>query len=306
MTKKKEIYFYNSKTNQMETEKVFGQEVIEWLYCSWLGKLLVGILARPIFSLGYGFFKNLKSSAKQIAPFIKDFNINMDEYQHGSLGDSCSKDNSYTCFNDFFIRKFADGKRNFVQESEQMGAFAEGRYLAFEEISLEQSFPVKGEFLSVSAILKNEKWEKEFDGGPMIIARLCPTDYHRFHFPDSGTVVESYRIPGALYSVNPVALQSKNDIFFINEREVTILSTENFGKLAYVEVGATMVGKIVQSHQGNSFRRGEEKGYFLFGASTVLLFGEKGGWMPSSDILQRSRERVETFVQLGDFIAKRV
>ncbi len=139
----------------------------------------------------------------------------------------------------------------------------------------------------------------------MLIARLCPVDYHRFHYPDAGRVEKLYRIPGRFHSVNPVALQFKQDTFATNERVVSVLNTNYFGKLAYIEVGAICVGKIVQTHNiAEGFKRGQEKGYFLFGASTVVLMGEPGAWTPAADILENTQKKLETLVKLGDEVAR--
>ncbi|MDH5581098.1 MAG: phosphatidylserine decarboxylase, partial [Bdellovibrionales bacterium] len=88
-------------------------------------------------------------------------------------------------------------------------------------------------------------------------------------------------------------------------RHVTILDTKNFGRIAYVEVGATMVGKIIQNYKGKTFTRGQEKGMFLFGASTVMVYGEKGLWKPSQDILEHTHNGLEVLIQLGDQTAIR-
>jgi phosphatidylserine decarboxylase len=145
---------------------------------------------------------------------------------------------------------------------------------------------------------------RRFDGGPGFIARLCPVDYHRFHFPDSGKVISETRLTGPLHSVNPVALAARGDLLFRNERVVTVIETENFGAIAYVEVGAICVGKIVQTYGDPSrVERGEEKGYFLFGGSTVIVIGEAGKFTIDSDLLAKSREGTECLIRLGEGIA---
>jgi phosphatidylserine decarboxylase len=163
---------------------------------------------------------------------------------------------------------------------------------------------VKGEHLTAEALLGGDA--RGFAGGPLFIARLCPTDYHRYHYPDDGRTLESFPVRGALHSVNPAALAFRGDILSTNERHVSILETKHFGKLAYIEVGALMVGLIRQTHdEKQPFHRGDEKGTFLFGASTVVLLGEKGAWIPDADLLeQTSTHRRETLVRLGQGIAK--
>ena len=152
--------------------------------------------------------------------------------------------------------------------------------------------------------MKSPTWNQVFDGGPGFIARLCPVDYHRFHFPDRGRVLESWRIVGALHSVNPWALAFREDIFMINERQVTILETEHFGKLAYVEVGATCVGKIQQTHQDVEFERGAEKRMFLFGGSTVIVLGEAGKWAIDERLLKHTQEGVEAYLKMGQALGR--
>lgn len=291
-----EIKYYNRSKKSFEIEKVYGDEVISWLYGSKMGQIFSHVASMSFLSKFYGNLQSIKSSAKKIPTFIKNFDIQMDDYV----------DEEYKSFNQFFIRKFKEGKRSFSSDPAIMSAPCEARYFALKSISEDSLVPVKGKYLLPAQLLNNKKWEETFEGGPLVVARLCPVDYHRFHFPDAGKVLDQYRVHGKLHSVNPVALKFKEDIFATNEREVSILETENFGKIAYVEVGATMVGKIVQSHTGETFKRGEEKGYFLFGGSTVIIIGEKGKWVPESDILNYSKDKIETYLQLGESLARKI
>ena len=297
MTSREEIKFVNRQTGALETEKVYGDKLIRFLYNSAAGKASGKFLCRRPFSQAYGFIQSSPISKLKIKSFIKNFSINMDEYE--------PVDN-FNCFNDFFIRKFKEGKRNFTKDLTKMGAFAEARYLGFEEVYQTQTFPVKGKDLTSLALLKDPSLAEKFLAGPMLIARLCPVDYHRFHFPDNGRLVGQYRINGELHSVNPLALRFKDDIFAENERVVSILETENFGTLAYIEVGAMCVGKIKQTHTANDFLRGDEKGLFLFGGSTVIVLGQKGVWRPSDDILNNSKKELETYIKLGDEVASKL
>ena len=175
----------------------------------------------------------------------------------------------------------------------------DARYFAYDQLDADVDIPVKGSLFAAPALLAHNRWADTFSGGPGFIARLCPVDYHRFHFPDNGTVLDSWRIPGALHSVNPWALAFRGDIFMVNEREVTILETEHFGKLAFVDVGATCVGKIKQTYTGTTFARGDEKGMFLFGGSTVIVLGEPGRWSILPEILSHTSDGVETYLKMG-------
>ncbi|MFI5390773.1 MAG: phosphatidylserine decarboxylase [Bacteriovoracales bacterium] len=289
-----DIKFYNRETKEIEIEKVYGDKAVRWLYGSTLGKLLTPLVCSSAISHFYGLFQSSPTSKKKIKPFIENFHINMDDYI----------EEDFASFNDFFIRKFKEGKRNYPTDPNSMGAPCEARYFAYKKIVPDLKIPVKGKYLTPENLIKNEKWNKYFQNGPVLLARLCPVDYHRFHYPDSGFTKDFYPIHGKLHSVNPIALKKHGTIFMENERRVSILETESFGKLAYIEVGATMVGKIVQTHLDKSFKRGDEKGYFLFGGSTVIVIGEEGKWLPDADLLENTANNFETYVKLGNSLAK--
>jgi phosphatidylserine decarboxylase len=288
------ITFWNREKETEETEQVYGDAAIRWLYNTLPGqKLADWVLSTRLPSQAYGTFQQSPLSRRKIAPFIKEFSIPMEEFE----------DPGYKSFNDFFIRKFKPGMREFAREPGRMPAFAEARYFAWDKVSPEHTFPVKGQFMTAEALLDDASKARDFKGGPLVLARLCPVDYHRYHYPDGGVTLEHYRVPGKLHSVNPLALKYKGEIFATNERHVSILQTRNFGKLAYIEVGALCVGKIVQSHPWDKpFARGEEKGYFLFGGSTVIVLGEPGAWRPDQDILDQTAHHRETYIKLGDAI----
>ncbi len=290
------IHYWNRKEARQEEEAVYGENWIRWIYGTFPGqKLADHLLSRKFLSQLYGKYQSSQLSQHKIAPFIQEFKIPMEEFEK----------QTYQNFNEFFIRKFKPEARTFTAISQEFPAFCEARYLAYEQVHETQTFPVKGQYLSPAALLGDVTRARPFEGGPLLLARLCPTDYHRFHFPDEGRILETYSIPGSLQSVNPLALKYKNEIFVTNERQVSIIETKNFGKLAYIEVGALCVGKIVQTHTASSFKRGEEKGYFLFGGSTVIVLGEKGMWKPDADLLQKTQQNQETLVQLGERIGSR-
>jgi phosphatidylserine decarboxylase len=300
-----EIKFFNRTTGQIEIEKVYGDWFLNFLYCSFAGQRIGSLFTNKYFSKIYGKFQDLPSSQRKVRPFIEKFNIPIDDYAAGSMPAADIRD-SYRSFNEFFIRNFKSGKRTFVPEPHLMPALAEARYVGFDAIDEKRLYPVKGHYLLAKDLIGNEQVAKIFDGGPLVIARLCPVDYHRYHYPDNGKVLDHFRVAGTYDSVNPLALKYKNQIFMENERYVTIVQTENFGRLAYIEVGAICVGKIVQSHSWSKpFTRGEEKGYFLFGGSTVILLGEKGAWKPSADITKNTDDGIETYLQLGQEVAVR-
>ncbi|MBI2606141.1 MAG: phosphatidylserine decarboxylase [Deltaproteobacteria bacterium] len=300
-TRSQPILYWNRATGKTAEELIYGEGFMRWIYETPAGRFFADALfCRPVFSRLYGAYKRTRASASAIPGFVKRFDIRMEEFEAGD----------FRSFNDFFIRRFKPGARRFSEKPEELCAFAEGRYLAFEQLTEGQRFPVKSAAMSPEGLLSDGENGGEkarlFAGGPVLVARLCPTDYHRFHYPDDGVTVEAYPIPGKLHSVNPLALKTRADVFVTNERRVSILRTKNFGDLAYVEVGAICVGKIVQTRSElEPFCRGDEKGYFLFGGSTVIVLGEPGAWRPDADLLEQTRLGRETLVRLGERVAKK-
>jgi phosphatidylserine decarboxylase len=295
MSSSSSIVIWNRKESREEVEQVYGDAALKWVYGTRSGQRLADrVLSRGFISQAYGAYQSSSWSAHKIEPFIRTFQIPMDEYEV----------KSFRTFNEFFIRKFKPGAREFTKVPNELPAFSEARYFAYEKITPDQKFPVKGTGLSAEGLLGSREKAKPFQGGPLLLARLCPVDYHRFHFPDEGRIMDYYPVHGKLHSVNPLALKYKEEIFITNERQVSILQTPNFGKLAYIEVGALCVGKIVQTHPTlGDFRRGDEKGYFLFGGSTVIVLGEPGAWKPDQDLLDQTSQGRETLVRLGERVA---
>lgn len=142
-----------------------------------------------------------------------------------------------------------------------------------------------------------------FDGGYAFVFRLSVEDYHRYAYPDSGRLIRRHLIKGTFHTVNPIALEAL-PVFHRNCREVSVLETEHFGTVAYVEVGAMLVGRIC-NHKKSTFVRGEEKGYFAYGGSTVVLLTEQGAVTPDADLLENSRQGIETYVRTGETVGKK-
>jgi phosphatidylserine decarboxylase len=290
------IQFWNRRQGRMETEDVYGGELVNFLYGNSVGAFFTEhFLVGKVVSRLYGALQSSSLTGRKVAPFVKRFGVDASSFEPGP----------FRTFNDFFIRKFRPGKRAFPPQPEVMGAFAEARYFGFSRLDAEAILPIKGLGLLAGDVLGQTPGHERFQGGPCLLARLCPVDYHRFHYPDSGKVAHYHVETGKLHSVNPAALRRRPDLFLGNERQVSLLQTKNFGLLAYVEVGALCVGKIVQTRPlERPFERGDEKGYFLFGGSTVIVYGEPGAWEPSSDILEHTRQGHEVLVELGQPVAR--
>lgn len=288
-----DIHFFNRQTQKLETEKVMGNHLIQWAYQTQFGYFITDhLLKYRFFSKIMGSLKNLKSSRKQIQTFIKDYQINMDDF--------VSKD--YSSFNDFFIREYKPGKRPFDLNAKVISAGAEARYLLIDSLQLNHTFNIKGIDVNLEELFGQPQLAQQFVGGSLLIARLCPTDYHRFHFPLDSEYLDSYRIKGEYHSVNPIALKRKPDILLKNERHITLLKNAQIGTYAMVEVGAFAVGKIVQTQ--NEGHKGDQKGYFLFGGSTVVfIFPKSANLHFEKDLIEYSQQGIETWIPLGGTLA---
>jgi len=294
------IKYYNRKTKKYEIEKVAGGKYLNWIYSSPIGMTLSELfIKKKLFTKLYGNYCDSKRSKNKINNFITDFNLDM----------SICKDTveNFNCFNDFFIRELTSEARPIDMSSEAFISPGDGKLLAYENIDMNNIVQVKGITYSLKELLQNNEIASRYEDGTCLILRLCPTDYHRFHFLDSGVCEETNKIKGYYYSVNPVALQKVNKLFCANKREWSIFHSDNFGDVLYVEVGATCVGSIIQSYTpGKKVNKGDEKGYFKFGGSTVVLFFEKGKIRIDKDITEHTHAGIETAVLMGETIGTRL
>ncbi|WP_024614079.1 phosphatidylserine decarboxylase [Clostridium sp. Ade.TY] len=294
------ILVYNRTTKSYEEEKVAGIKYLEWCYQSPSGRRITElIIKKKICSKLYGFFCDTKLSKKKIPQFINDFDINMNIYS--------KKPKEFKNFNDFFARKVRSTARPIPSNKDTLMSPVDGRLLAYDNIDMNKLVQVKGITYSLKELIGNSEIAKDYDNGICLIFRLCPTDYHRYHFVDSGIPLENHKIKGNYYSVNPIAVDKVPKLFCQNKREWSIFKSDHFGDMLYVEVGATCVGSIIQSYKENKrVNKGDEKGYFKFGGSTVILFLKKDIVQIDSDILKQTHLGYETRVYMGESIGNKI
>ncbi len=290
---KHQIKYVQRSTGEIKTEKVVGEKWLVWLYNNPLGRLTTGALVkRKIVSCWYGDMMDDPNSQKKIEPFIKDYSIDMNIFQ--------KKD--FANFNDFFVRKIKPSARPIAAGEFEIASPADGKLLAWQNIE-DRKFLVKGYQFDLATYLQDEEMANKFAKGSMILFRLCPTDYHRYHFPVSGIITQSKKITGNYYSVSPIAIKEIVELFCLNKREYTLVQTKQFGDVVMSEIGATMVGSIISTYLDKEVEKGEEKGYFKFGGSSVLLLFEKGKIIIDKDLLENTRKSMETEVKMGEKIA---
>jgi len=266
---KKNILYDREKKKEIE-EKVYFKSAIEFLYSNNIfSKFFLNLLSKsPIFSKIYYFLNKLKISKYKIPSFIKHFHINKDEFYKPI--------SEFRSFNDFFIRKLKDEARKIDYAEDALIFPCDGRFLVYPNIFDIEQLSVKNQKFNLNELLGNEALAEKYKNGSMLLARLAPQDYHRFHFPCDCIPRQATLINGFLYSVNPIAIKQNLKIFSENKRMITILDTKKFSEILYIEIGATNVGSINQSFFPNSeYQKGEEKGYFSLGGSSIFLLFEK-------------------------------
>jgi phosphatidylserine decarboxylase len=290
---------YNRISKSIEQENTYKIDGLSFLYGTKLGKALTGsVINKRIISNLYGQLVKSRNSLKQIPKFIEHYAINTDEIKRPL--------NSFRSFNDFFIRELKEGSRPIDAALEHLISPADSRLFVFD-LSKSKSLPVKGYWYNLNELIKDKKLVHEYADGWCFIYRLAPSDYHRYCYIDHGHQEKVKRLRGVLHSVHPMALSVTNSLIAKNYRELTIMHTNSFGDVLQLEVGALLVGKIIQHHkQPYTFVRGEEKGYFEFGGSTIIQLFKKGTVQIDADIVEYSEKGIETIVKMGEKVGVKI
>jgi len=308
------IRYFDRYTRTVVTEQIYGEGYVRFAYENPVGRFFTWLLIRrAIFSRWYGWrmsigalrdsdmrvFQLLRmifggsDSSGRILPFITNYNLDVDEFAKSPF--------DYKTFNEFFYRALKPAARP-IAAGARVAAFpADGRHLALPNVDTVAGFYVKGMTFSLVELLGDEVLAKKFAGGGMLISRLCPVDYHRFHFPVAGVPDESRLINGWLYSVSPIALRRNVRYLVENKRELTLLESAEFGTVAILEVGATNVGTIKQSYvPGRAVAKGDEKGFFAFGGSCVITLFQCGRIRFDADLVAAGEKQMELYAKMGD------
>ena len=293
------IQFFNRYTGVTETENVYGDRFLRWTYGNPLGQLsLHALVKRAAFSRWYGRRMDTPASRAKVAPFISKYKVNAEE-----LADA---PNSYRTFNEFFYRKLKPGARPIDPDPKAVVFPADGRHFGFQDVSQLEGIFVKGAVFDLRKLLADDELAARFHDGAMVLSRLCPVDYHRFHFPVAGTPGAPVLINGPLFSVNPIALRRNIHIFTENKRAVSRIQSDRFGLVAMLEVGATCVGSFDYTFTpGEHVGKGAEKGFFKFGGSSTITLFERGRIQLADDLLNCSRRGIELYARMGDRMGTR-
>ncbi len=288
------ISYFDRYKQTVETEQIYGESWLRWTYAAGLGRFTLNLLVkRGIVSRYYGWKMSQRASAHRVLPFIVDYGLDVDEF--------AKKPFSFKNFNEFFYRALKPGARPIAPGDRVAVLPADGRHLAFQNVDGVEGFYAKGQRFDLKTFLGDEVLARDFAGGSLLISRLCPVDYHRFHFPVAGTPGESRLINGFLYSVSPIALRQNLAYLWENKRMVTLVESPVFGKVAVCEIGATMVGTIFQTFvPGRAVAKGEEKGLFKFGGSCVVTIFQPDRIKLDADLVKHSADGLEVYARMGD------
>ena len=283
--------YYHRKENAYYQEE--DSKALLFLYQNFLGRCILKVLTRKFVSNLGGYYMNSKFSKHRISKFVKKNHIDMGDYE----------EKEYCSFNDFFTRKIKEGKRPLVKDTTSILSPADQK-LTIYPIHKDTSFWVKNSCYTIEELLQDKELASKYNGGYCFVYRLGVTDYHRYSYIDQGKVLSTKKIDGIFHTVQPIAFK-KYPVFSENTREYQVLKTTHFNTIIQMEVGALMVGKIC-NYDKKEFKRGEEKGYFCFGGSTVIVLVEKNTVIPDEDILKNSLEEVETKVSLFEAVGRMV
>lgn len=268
-------------------------KLLKFMYKTIPGRMLIRLLVHPMVSKAGKMILSSGISRMLIRPFVRANNIDLSLYEK----------QKYLSYNDFFIRRIKKEHRPVRMDPHILISPCDAK-LSVYEIRKDRHFFIKNTFYSLDTLLRDKKLAAKYRGGHALLFRLTVDDYHRYCYIDKGLKTRNRYIQGVLHTVNPVA----NDICPIykqNSREYSLLRSEHFGMVLMMEVGALMVGKIVNYHQAGFVQRGEEKGRFEFGGSTVILLFQKDTIRVDEDIIKNSENGYETIVKLGEKIGEK-
>ena len=278
--------------NSDKIEEVKSTKTLSFFYNTLIGRILLKICTMKFISDIAGIYMNSRLSKYKIKKFIKDNKIKITDYEK----------TNYNSFNEFFTRKIISIKRPINMTKTAFISPCDSK-LSVYTISDDLTLYIKDSYYTIDTII-DKKILKEYKEGYALVFRLSPTDYHRYCYIDSGYQEKNNKIKGILHTVQPIALKRYN-FYKTNTREWTILHTNNFDEVVHIEIGAMAIGKIKNEHENYIFKKGEEKGYFEFGGSTIVLLVKKGIINIDEDILENSKNNIETYVKYGEKIGKK-
>ncbi len=285
--------------NHLVTEKIESESSLRFLYENCIGRYFRRLLRMRWWSKLFGVYKNSRYSKKSIKNFVEKHNIIMTDFERPI--------EQYHSFNDFFCRKLKPEARPIDPRENTIISPADAKLLVFPKISAEMKFFVKTLPFNLETFLQSKKLATDFNNGIMMIFRLAPYDYHRYHFPIAGNAHTPQEIRGQYESVNPLVYANDVQPLTGNQRYLISLDNTPCGSVLMIPVGAMCAGKIVNTYQANQHQeKGQEAGYFAFGGSTVVLLFKQDTIRLLDTFITHSQEGFETAIKMGEVIAERI
>jgi phosphatidylserine decarboxylase len=294
------ITYFDRYEEAYKEEAVYGGSALRFAYETLPGRVLGWLFfSRPFLSRLFGWWMKRPASRKRIRPFVEAYGLDREAFLVPL--------DAYKSFNDFFCRELKAGARPVDPDPQTVVFPSDGRHLGWQSIGEEERVFVKGQQWHLEALLGNDvELAKRYTGGSLVLSRLCPVDYHHFHFPVSGRLVESRWLGRPLYSVSPIALRHRLAYLWENKRCLYLYETREAGLVGFIAVGATNVGTIRQHpmEAGEEFPKGAPHGWFEFGGSSVITLFEPGRVDLSPDLVNHSRSGVEMYAHVGDIMGR--
>ena len=261
---------------------------LHFLYNTAVGRFVLKMLTARWLSKLCGAFLDSGLSKPLIKGFITKNGINLSDY----------KKETFDCFNDCFCREIKPELRPIDYEKNHLISPCDGLLSAYK-ITDDTVLPIKQSSYTISSLLADDEVYKKYKDGICLVFRLCVDHYHRYCYMDDLRITKKQFIKGKLHTVRPIALE-RYSVFVQNCREYTVMETQNFGTVTQIEVGAMLVGKIKNHHSEGEFLKGEEKGTFLYGGSTIVLLLEKDSANINPYYFSQTEKEIETPVKMGE------
>lgn len=268
---------------------------LRFLYRTVPGRIVLKMLVQPKVSKAAGHFLSSGASKCIVPYFIRKHKIDMDGIEIPSGG--------FSSFNEFFTRKRRTGC--FDMTDGHLISPCDG-FLSLVRIMEDTVLNIKNTRFTLGDLLKDHELAGKYKGGIALIFRLTPANYHRYCYVANGKILLHRKIQGILHCVRPIALRSV-PVFAQNSREYQVLETERFGTVIQMEVGALLVGKIrndVSALKSGYVQSGEEKGYFEFGGSTIIILLQKNTICFNENLRKKQSRGGEITVCMGEYIAR--
>lgn len=278
---------YNRQKKILEGDEQYGEKYLNFLYNTLLGRILLMLIISPVFSKINALYNKTFFSKNKIKKFIEKYKIDINDFDK----------TSYNSFDEFFIRKKKQISYN--KEANILISPADSKLIAYK-IDNDLKIKIKQSIYTINELLCEDINLNDYKQGNCLVFRLSVDDYHRYCYVDDGEMKKVKKINGCLHTISSISKDYK--VYSQNTRICNYISTKNFDDIIFIEVGALLVGKI-NNYQQPTFHKGEEKGYFELGGSTIVII-TKDNLKIDDDIFKYSQEGIETKVKYGERIGE--